>query len=244
MTIALLKNIGLHEKYARLYLAALALGTASVQALAEKAGVKRPTAYLHIHEMLHEGLFEKVPLGKKEYYKPAHPSLLEKRAQKNLQATHHLVAELETLQTAVTGRPGVTVLEGEKALQQVYDEICLANSIRFWSNLSAFETLFSEHFIKISTAIRENQITTREIIANNPAVIHSAKRYAASAGPSYSARCAEKGTIENDSAIYGDTLALFRIYECNLYVILIKDPTITATMKTLFDMAWKQAKPL
>jgi len=51
------------------------------------------------------------------------------------------------------------------------------------------------------------------------------------------------GPIFNDSFIYDNVVALFRIQQNNLFVVRIEDPTIAATMKTLFEMAWQSAKP-
>ena len=36
---------------------------------------------------------------------------------------------------------------------------------------------------------------------------------------------------------------LFCIQQQNLFVVRIEDPTIAMTMKTLFEMAWRSAKP-
>lgn len=51
-----LKNLGLNEKEARVYLAALELGEASVQEIAQKSGVKRVTAHVAIEKLKTEGL--------------------------------------------------------------------------------------------------------------------------------------------------------------------------------------------
>ena len=56
MNSDLLTNLGLSEKSAQVYVAALSLGTSSVQTLAKKSGLKRPTAYSYIEELLQEGL--------------------------------------------------------------------------------------------------------------------------------------------------------------------------------------------
>ena len=133
-------------------------------------------------------------------------------------------------------------MEGELALKRVYDEICHANSIRFWSNLATFENLFKENFDKISAAIHEQKIQTREIIANTPEARKSSKKYAARAGTTYSSRIATKDGIQNDNAIYGGVVALFRIHQLNFFVVRIEDQTIADAMKSLFDMAWQSAE--
>lgn len=240
---SLLKGIGISEKAAKVYIAALGLGTASVQALSEKAGLKRPTTYLHLHELLDAGLLEKAPLGKKEYYRAAPPDLLEERAESRLALLKEALPELRDLQSATLGKPGVRVLVGKQGAEQVYKEIAQANSIRFWTELAVFEHAFKKMFEQLSESIQENQIRTREIIADTPQARRASKRYAAVAGKHYSSRVATHEGIQNDSAIYGNVVALFRIHEMNLYVVRIEDVTMASTMRALFDMAWDSAKP-
>ncbi len=239
-----LQKLGLSEKGAKIYLAALSLGVASLQDIAARAGIKRPTAYLHIAELVEGGFMERIPSGKKELFKAADPVVLEKRAEREFQEIKNIIPELKMFQKEVVGRPQISIMEGRKALEQIYNEICQANSIRFWSDLSAVEDYSQEMFIEIAEAVNKNEIRTREIIANTSEAKKSSKRYAATAGKTYSSRLASCSPgIFNDNAIYSDTVAMFRIHHHNLFVILIKEPTIAETMKTMFDMAWESGIP-
>lgn len=244
MNADILTNLGISKKAAQIYMAALSLGTASVQELAEKTALKRPTAYAYIEELLKEGLLEKAPIGKREYYRASNPRVLEARAEHTAQIIKKAVPELEALRASMQGRPNISVLEGEKGLRQVYSEMEAANSICFWSNLEKFEKQFQDIFDKLSNAIGSQQIRTREIIANTPEARKSAKRYALTAGRNYSARIATADGIYNDNAIYGNVVAIFRLHESNLFVIRIEDATIAQTMKAMFEMAWKSAEPM
>ncbi len=244
MRLEVLQNLGLSEKSAKVYVATLSLGTSSIQDIAKKAGVKRPTAYLHVRDLLERGLIEMYPSGKKEYFKAKDPESLAKLAEHQFKAVQSLVPELQNLQHDIVGRPKVTVLEGRRGIEEVYNEICTANSIRFWSDLRAVEEHFADMFKRIAEAVHTNEITTKEIIADTPEAKKSSKRYAITAGKTYSSRIASCPGIQNDNAIYGDTVAMFRIHANNLFVILIKEPTIAATMKAMFDMAWDSAMPL
>lgn len=64
MNIKTLTSIGLSEKSAQIYLSALHLEVSYVQKIAEKAGVKRPTVYIHIQELSKEGILQKARLGR------------------------------------------------------------------------------------------------------------------------------------------------------------------------------------
>ncbi len=53
---SVLQAAGLTDKEARIYLAALELGQAPVLRIAQKAGIKRPTAYVTLGELQAKGL--------------------------------------------------------------------------------------------------------------------------------------------------------------------------------------------
>ena len=63
-----LKKFGLSEKEARVYLAALELGQASVQDIAKKSAVNRATTYLMIESLEKRGLMYKLIKNKKKLF--------------------------------------------------------------------------------------------------------------------------------------------------------------------------------
>ncbi|MEK7648124.1 MAG: helix-turn-helix domain-containing protein [Patescibacteria group bacterium] len=236
-----LSPIGVGDKATSIYLTALSLGTASVQQIATKAGIKRPTAYLHIEELLRENLLERIRIGKKDFYRACDPQQLKKRAETALTHINTILPELQQLHATGGARPTVRIFEGEVGLKEIYAQLQHANSIRFISDLAATESLFPKSVNDIAAGIAEQQIRTRELIANTPETKRASKRFAAIAGKTYTSRVFAHGVIKNDSAIFGNTVAFFRINEHNLFVIVIEDATIAETMKTLFDHAWEQA---
>ena len=142
MNIETLTSIGLNQKAAKIYLAALQLGVSSVQKIAQKAGIKRPTAYIHIQELLQQGILQKVPSGKKEYYTPADPEVLKERFTQNYQTFQAGLQEMKNLYKGFEGKLKVRVLEGEKGLEEVYNKICKANQIYFIADLMSVEKKF------------------------------------------------------------------------------------------------------
>lgn len=243
MNTTVLENLGLSKKEAEVYLALLSIGTASVIQIAKAAKLQRSTAYFHINKLLQESLLETIVIGKKTYYRAASLNMLESRAQKNLQLVQEQMPQFEAMRHATAGESRMRILEGEKAMSAVYDEITRAASIRFWADLVSFEKTFGDAFQTLSSAIAKNQIRTKEIIPDTLEARNSSKRYAAVAGKYYSSRISTRGAIHNDSAIYGDAVAMFYIHSAQLYVILIEEPSIVASMRTLFDMAWDSAQP-
>ena len=71
-----LQEIGLNEKEAKVYLAALELGQSVVQDIAKKAGVNRATTYFVIEGLMKMGLMSSFHKGKKQYFVAADPDRL------------------------------------------------------------------------------------------------------------------------------------------------------------------------
>ena len=240
----LLTSLGISEKAAKIYLAGLTLGTTSVQDIARKTGLKRPTVYVHIDELIKQGLFETVSLNNKQYYRAEDPHILEARLKKSLSQFQSAIPELLESQANTLGRPQVVVYDGEKGIRRVYKEIENANSLRVWSNMTtAVYTPLHEINLELTEAVKENGVGVKEIIADTKEAKRYSRFIARMCGPTYSARTSIIEGLANDSIIYGNVVALFRLHELNLFVVRIEDKTIADSMRALFDMAWKTAKP-
>ncbi|MBI5456476.1 hypothetical protein HY969_01925 [Candidatus Kaiserbacteria bacterium] len=238
-----LESVGLTEKAAKIYLAGLTLGTTTVQEIARKTGLKRPTVYLHLDELVRRNFFEKVSLNKKEYYRAADPRVLETQIKQRLSELQTIMPKLASLQANTLGRPQVQMFEGEEGIRRVYEEVKNSNNWRIWSNLSEIYTLFSDTYADISESVRRNGIGVREIIADTKESRRYSRLLSQVCGPTYTSRIATVAGLENDTFIYGNCVAIFRLHEFNMFVVRIEDKTIADSMKALFDMAWKSAKP-
>lgn len=235
--------LGLSEKAGRIYQAGLLLGTTSVQDLARKSELKRPTVYLYLDELVKQGLFEIVPLDKKVYYRASNPEVLEERLKKQLLHLQTELPRLTALRSDTMGKPQIRIIEGKEGVSGVYDEMKKANSLRFWSNIGATSGLFHNEFMELAEALGARSVNNREIIADTKESKRYSKLISKVIGPTYSARIATVEGIENDTGIFGDVVVLFRLHELNLFVVRIEDKTIASTMRAIFDMSWKTARP-
>jgi predicted transcriptional regulator len=63
-----LVGAGLNNKEAKVYIALLQLGRASAYSVSEKSGLKKPTTYVVLDELMKKGLVLKIPRVKKQHY--------------------------------------------------------------------------------------------------------------------------------------------------------------------------------
>lgn len=219
------------------------MGTTTVQDLARKSGLKRPTVYLHLDELLKQGLAEHILLNDKKYYCTVNPHVLEERLKKNLSTLQSEIPKLLALRADTMGKPQVRVFEGEEGVKQVYHEMKKARSMRVWSNVGPVYGPFHDTNMEIAEAMRTNAAGVREIIADNKESRRYARLVAKVIGPTYTVRTATEEGFENDTIIYDNVVAIFRLHGLNMFVVRIEDPTIADTMRAMFEMAWKTARP-
>jgi len=123
-----LERLGLSEKEAKIYLAALELGNAVVRDIAAKAEVSRPTAYIVLESLVKRGLASAVREGDNTYYAAEHPKQLELLLQKQRATLNEretilidMVPQLTSLYHSADRHPIVKIYtgpEGQLAMDQ------------------------------------------------------------------------------------------------------------------------------
>ncbi len=133
-----LKNLGLSEKEAKIYLALLQLGPATPYRIAQKAGLKRPTAYVIAEELVVKGLIVHVPGEEPKRYIARSPEAVLEAQEAKLLKTKSVLPELKSLQKETSEKASVLYFEGIEGLRQAYDykkkELHEKNIVGFFAN--------------------------------------------------------------------------------------------------------------
>lgn len=122
--------IGLSDKEADVYVAALQLGYSSVSEIAQKAGINRTTAYTYIKNLISRGLINAVERNAKIYYVAEKPDKLkyiyeqqEKEIQRKRVMLDKLMPELESIYNLAKEKPSVKYYNYKENLEMVRREI-------------------------------------------------------------------------------------------------------------------------
>jgi DNA-binding MarR family transcriptional regulator len=116
-----LKNLGLSEKEAKIYLALLQLGPSTPYQIAKKAELKRPTAYVIAEELVEKGLIVHVPGEEKKRYIARTPDAFIEERSERLQAARAILPELRSFQKGTSEKPSILYYEGSEGIRQAYD---------------------------------------------------------------------------------------------------------------------------
>ena len=117
-----LELIGLSQKEARLYMAALPLGPFTVADISKKSGIKRPTCYIVLDELIRRGLVSVTPRAKKRLYKIESPEALIRQAKQTLNYAEKLVPSLRSMLKQGEEIPTMKFYYGQKGIQNIYEE--------------------------------------------------------------------------------------------------------------------------
>src|SRR3989338_386223 len=109
-----LKKIGLSDKEAKVYLAGLELGKASVQDIAKKAGVNRTTVYVMVGSLENRGLMKTMKVGKRTFFVSENPDTfldVLKKSKKEIEEKEmeikEILPELKSLYNVAPGKPKI-----------------------------------------------------------------------------------------------------------------------------------------
>lgn len=92
-----LSNAGVTEKEARVYIALLQLGKASAYSISERSGLKKPTTYVILDELIKKSMVMKVPRVKKQQFIARPPEEFFVAAEERLRQARKALPELITM---------------------------------------------------------------------------------------------------------------------------------------------------
>jgi sugar-specific transcriptional regulator TrmB len=113
-----LRDIGLSDKEAAVYIALLSFDKALVSDISEKAKIKRPTTYVILDSLAKKGLVSEANIGKKTYYLAEPPEKLALFVERQI---HLLEENKKSLDIIVPQLKGIQREQGEKPAVQFFD---------------------------------------------------------------------------------------------------------------------------
>jgi sugar-specific transcriptional regulator TrmB len=123
MIIKDLQKAGLTDKEAKVYLAALELGNATIARLSQKSKVKRSTVYLAVGALKEKGLLSIVKKKNKTFFYAEDPRKIEKDLESKKEAITKAMPEILALANFLDRKPKVKYFEGRAAIKEVFKDM-------------------------------------------------------------------------------------------------------------------------
>lgn len=235
----ILEQMGLTQKQAAVYLAALELAEAPALQIARKAGIKRPTAYVALASLQEEGFIEIVPKGGSTLYRAVDPDKLLNKFQEKIDAFKSSLPELRSILNVSPTKPRVRFYEGRNAILSLYEtqifgkkkDIIGVVSIKDVRKiLSRDQTLGMLHLMKA------NDIRIRDILERSAeAEEYFQEKNRLGVGETRS--LPENLGFDIDMLVYENTVAM--ISPKALIAVVIEDAAISSAQRQFLEFLWK-----
>ncbi len=237
--VDILTRTGLTARDAKVYLALLSLGEASVTQLAVSARIKRPTLYLVLDVLLERGYVSSHRSNRGKIFRALHPSILIEEAESNAILLSRALPELEQLMNT-RRRPQMTVLEGRKGLKKaLQDTLTAQGELVSWANVKrgAISELSQVYPAYVTERVRR-KIFNREIGVYDEKALEY-KRRDKQQLRELRLIAAERFPFSNHIHIYNDKFSILS-YEDEVAVI-IQSADIARSQRAIFDLAFEYA---
>lgn len=245
-TTKILEKYGLNQKEAKVYLACLELGKASIQEIALNSGLKRPTVYLIIDILQEKGFISKYPEAKKTLFIAENPDILLKLLKEKESNLKNILPQLKAIyKTSSENKPIIKFFEGREGVARLYkEEFWQAKQyILFYGSIKDISENFPDEFLNINEIAKMN-IPVKEIVSANPVDIEYGRKINKHPNIKHQARMAGENIIFNmDCAIFDDKISIVSVKK-NFFGVLIQSQDISNSFKILYDLAWQSAKQI
>jgi len=237
------KTLGLTAMQAQVYVAALEMGEATMQALARKSGVNRSTIYTFIDDLKERGFILETRKRRRNIYIAAHPETLVEMQKARIQELKLMLPELLAINNKSGRKPRVTFYEGFAGVKEAYvDQLRTKKEIVAYEDLEGLIGELPKHIsewfpperakrdILIKSISRDGRIA-REFTKRNRGLLRETKFI-------------NVPKFKTDINIYGDKVSLIDLQSGAPFAVIIENRNLAETMRTVWKQLWDKLGPV
>ena len=237
----ILKQIGLTDYEAKIYLALLTHGQISAYELAEKAGLYRQVTYDSLKRLIEKGFVSSVIENRTKIFKAIKPELIVELLNERTDNFKQVLPELIQINKLSKQPLSVETYKGENilriALRDIInvlknnkDKIVLCTAIDEYFPLEKYELIVKQY----ERDMLKHKIKERVIIKEDTKGIFSNKT-------SEYKKIPNKIFNENPIQIYGDNVQII-VWGNPDYLIIIRNKGVANSYRKQFELLWKASK--
>jgi len=241
MLLETLKQIGLHEKEAKIYLACLELGETGIKDVARKSNIKRTTIYEIIDEMINAGYLKTTFKGKRKRYVAIEPQELKILIRKKETLLNHILPQLSAMSNVSDMKPRVWFYQGKDGILQAYEDSLNYPGIEVvgWGSgevVRMFDANEVEKYIQkrlrkkiLQTLIMPNDEESNKFAEKDSRQLRKTKSVSV-----------EEYPFKIEINIYANRVGIFSIRD--KMAVIMESEQISSAMRMIFQMCWKGIK--
>jgi len=237
--ISLIRGLGLTAPEARVYLAALELGEASMQELARKAKVKRTTLYHFIDSLVAGQLLVELRKGKRKVFSAVSPQHLLELSKQRMWELERTMPLLRAIENRSAKKPHVTFHEGVEGIKEIYsDMLTTGKAIVGWSDYKHMWPVLGLKYCTYFPQERAKRgIPFHSIASDSP---ESRKIAAGDATVLRQTKFLKSGDLKTEINVYGNKILLASFRSSPVFAVLIEDADIAETLRVTWKELWNK----
>lgn len=164
-----LEQYGLKERHAKIYLACLELGSASIQMISNTSGFARSTCEAVLKSLQQKGFVTSFKKKKTRYYSPEEPKRIVSLAKEKVELLENALPQFGAMYFKGNILPSVRLYEGESGIRIVLKEII--DEAKELVSLGSIDDIYSalgDYFPKFTSERIKKSISLKVILKDTP----------------------------------------------------------------------------
>jgi sugar-specific transcriptional regulator TrmB len=244
---SILQQLGFTEKEIDVYLLLIDNGPKTAAELTKLSGDKRSNTYMVLDSLLMKRVITADDQKPIRTFAAASPRVLKKIVTDEQERQKQLASALDSVMSKLSSRyalaidkPGITYMQGAEGFMTLLRDMTRSTTEvqLIASNKVPTDTQVLKDFRQLLVKRKKAGIRTRAIFHRDN---RSALQKDLFAARGIELRFLGETEFDGEVAIYEDNVA-FTVYEPSLMVMVITNPSISTTMRTVFEQLWESAK--
>ena len=234
-----IKKLGLTDKSAKVYMAALELVECTILQIARHSGLKRTTLYYLLSELIEFGALKQLQRHNKTYYVAESPINLFKRARERIEEFEDYLDVFEQYDRNVKMRPRTYFLFGSTGFKQAWERLFQSKGKKFSiitesENFLQFvkEKYILKEIIKIK---KDSGFYSRQLIPDSP---YARKIIAKDKTENRDSKILPFRTNLPFTTIVNSELVIFISTKFDNMVMVMENVDFARTIQAYFDLIW------
>jgi sugar-specific transcriptional regulator TrmB len=238
-----LLDYGLTPKEAHVYVAALELGTATVQEIATKAGTERTNAYDVVNSLIKKRLMSITTLGKRNQYVAESPEALEQIIEQKRFELKDFIPELRSIHNVAETTPRVRFYPGIEGFKAVYEDIltCREKKMLGIFAMEDFLAVAGQEFLDQMVEARVRKGINLRVIRSREQEVEDI--YLSSELQLRDLRYAPEGMVFPITSFVYDNKVIYLSSKKETFGLIIESKDIAEAHKNYFLGLWQISEP-
>ena len=238
--LEVLRQIGLTNYEAEVYLALLSHGQLSAYELAEKAGLYRQVTYDTLKRLMEKGFVSYVTEGKTKIFKAIEPRLITEFLQEKVSCYEHILPQLTRINDSSEQDLSVETYRGKNIIRIASRDI-INRLKKTGGEVLCTAVDESVAFAKYRTILDQYERDMIKYRIKERVIIRKGSKGLFQKGTSKYRSVPDKFFNSNPSQVYGDTVQII-IWGNPDHLIIIRNKNVADAFRKQFELMWKSIK--